>query len=238
MSHSDDTSSSPFPTSVRKKEEPLNDVSDNAMWRISDWFPNLDPAVMEQIKIYHSELLKFNSRLNLISRNTEREADEVHFADCLMAAELLKEQGLGPKVFDVGSGNGLPGLLFAIFFPNTEFLLVESDARKCEFLKHVIFALKLPNAQVVNARLESLKDAGMTVCVSRGFATISKTVLTCNRLFSGGGRFYHLKGGNWSSEIAELPSQLISVWSPELVGEYSLPVTQARRAIVVTTKVK
>lgn len=235
MSRSDDPSfrqSAPF----RKKEEVPEDKSNNALWRIPEWFPALDPKVSEQLKVYHSELLKFNLRLNLISRNTEREADEVHFADCLLAGELLKGQRLGPKVFDVGSGNGLPGVLFAALFPKSEFFLVESDARKCEFLKHAIFTLKLPNVHVVNARLENLKDAGMTDCISRGFATISKTVLACNKLFKGPGRFYHLKGSSWSSEVAELPSQLISVWSPELVGEYSLPVSQARRAIVVTTK--
>lgn len=229
------SSESPFNRSANKKIE--EQPADNALWRIPEWFPNLDPGVAAKLKVYHSELLKFNSKLNLISRNTEREADEVHFADCLLAGETLKGK-LGPKVFDIGSGNGLPGLLFALLFPKTEFFMVESDSRKCEFLKHVIFTLGLKNAQVVNARLESLGESGMTECVSRGFATISKTILVCNKLFKGAGRFYHLKGNNWSGEIGEIPVQLISIWSPALVGEYSLPATQARRGIVITSKAK
>lgn len=229
------SSESPFSRLANKKktEEP----GDNALWRIPEWFPKLDPVIEGKLKLYHTELLKFNAKLNLISRNTERDADEVHFADCLMAAEVLKGK-LGPKVYDIGSGNGLPGLLFALLFPNTEFLMVESDTRKCEFLKHTIFTLGLKNAQVVNARLESLGETGMKECISRGFATISKSILACNKLFKGEGRFYHLKGNNWSGEIGEIPVQLISIWSPALVGEYSLPATQARRGIVITTKVK
>jgi hypothetical protein len=49
---------------------------------------------------------------------------------------------------------------------------------------------------------------------------------------------YHLKGGNWATEIAEMPVQLMSYWEPKLVGEYSLPVTQIRHAIVSTTKLQ
>ncbi len=209
---------------------------DNALWRVPEWFPTMDPKLAESVKVYHSELMKFNGRLNLISRNTEREADENHFADSLLAAELILKQDLDKQVFDIGSGNGLPGLILALCRSDIEFFLVDSDARKCEFLKHAIHVLELKNCQVMNVRLESLKAGSMRTAVSRGFATISKAVLAANRLFSKGGKFYHLKGNNWSREIADIPSQLIAVWSPELVGEYSLPVSQVRRAVVCTTK--
>ncbi|NJL23944.1 MAG: 16S rRNA (guanine(527)-N(7))-methyltransferase RsmG [Calothrix sp. SM1_5_4] len=211
-------------------------VDGNALWRIPEWFPSLSPEVVLTLKSYHSELLKFNLRLNLISRNTERDADEVHFADCILASEVLAKVHLGAEVFDVGSGNGLPGILFAILRPQTTFHLVESDSRKAEFLKHMIHVLGLKNADVMAVRLESLKGMAASVAVSRGFASISKTCLGCNRIFPVGGKFYHLKGSNWSTEIAEIPSQLISIWKPELVGEYTLPVSQARRAVVCTTK--
>jgi 16S rRNA (guanine527-N7)-methyltransferase len=124
----------------------------------------------------------------------------------------------------------------ALRAPDRQFFLVESDSRKCEFVKHMIHVLKLQNVTVMNMRLESLKAEEIKNGISRGFASISKTLLLLNRSFPKGGKFFHLKGANWSSEIAEIPSQLISVWSPELVGEYSLPATQARRAVVCTTK--
>ena len=206
------------------------------MWRVPEWFPTLSPNVLAQLKSYHGELLKFNARLNLISKNTERDADEQHFADCMRAVEIVLKQNVPGKVYDIGSGNGLPGLIFAIMDPTREYSLVESDSRKAEFLKHVADTLKLKNVKVVVARFESLKSLGITCAVSRGFANISKTVLTCNKLFDAGSKFYHLKGSGWSSEVAEIPSQLISVWSPELVGEYVLPVSQARRAVVGTQK--
>lgn len=208
------------------------------LWRIPEWFPHLAPDILLQLKTYHGQLLKFNSHVNLISRHTEREADDIHFADCLYAADVLEKNGLGKRVFDIGSGNGLPGILLAILKPQSEFSLVESDTRKCEFQKHVIHVLGLKNVSVVNARLESLGSVGMEECVSRGFATIAKTLLACNKLYKGQGRFFHLKGANWSTEVGELPAQLIAAWKPSLIGEYSLPGSQAKRALIVTTKLK
>lgn len=222
----------PAPTPMKKPEDA------NALWRIPQWFPKLDPKVLESLRLYHAELLKFNSKVNLISRNTERDADEVHFADCILAFQGMAKANLGNDVMDMGSGNGLPGLLFAILNPSCTYRLVEGDSRKCEFLKHAAHMLNLENVEVMNLRLESLKDLPQSVAMSRGFAAVSKTCLLLNKVFPVGGRFYHLKGNNWSSEIAEIPSQLISVWAPELVCEYSLPVSQARRAVVCTTKKK
>lgn len=228
-------SSSRFPPSTpppaSKKPEDTN-----ALWRVPTWFPDLPPAMLENLRRYHQELLKFNGKLNLISRNTERDADEVHFADCMLAFNALKTQDLGKQVYDVGSGNGLPGLVFAIMDPTREFVLIESDSRKSEFLKHVPHTLGLKNVQVMNVRLETVQSLSISCAITRGFATISKTCMISNKIFPNNGRFFHLKGNSWSSEIAEIPSQLIALWSPELVGEYSLPVSQARRAVVSTTR--
>lgn len=218
------------------RSSPKNDESVNALWRIPVWFPDLDPVLLAQLKLYHSELIKFNAKLNLISRNTERDADEVHFADCILAARSMADVALDKPVYDIGSGNGLPGLVMALMRPQTQFFLLDSDSRKCEFLKHMIQVLKLSNCQVMNMRVESLGVGEVQFAVSRGFASISKSLLAVNRIFPRGSKFFHLKGNSWSTEIVEIPTQVISLWAPELVGEYSLPDSQARRAVVRTTK--
>ena len=213
-------------------------TQDNALWRLDSWFPDLDPTTSALLRLYHSELLKFNGRLNLISRNTERDADEIHFADSILAAKLIHPGLVGKRVFDIGSGNGMPGVVVALLHSDCEVVLIESDGRKCEFLKHIAHVLALKNCSVMNVRLESLRNEQLETVLSRGFATISKSLLATNRFFAKGGRFYHMKGNHWSKEIAELPSQLISYWTPELVGEYSLPVSQARRSVILTHKIQ
>jgi 16S rRNA (guanine527-N7)-methyltransferase len=133
----------------------------NALWRVPTWFAALPAETLAMLKTFHVELLKFNGKLNLISRNTEREADETHFADSILACQLILANTSSPRIYDFGSGNGFPGLVLAILDPKREVHLVESDMRKCEFLKHMIHLLKLSKVTLLNVRLETLTDANI-----------------------------------------------------------------------------
>lgn len=56
---------------------------------------------------------------------------------------------------DIGSGAGLPGLPLAIALPQASFALVESAARKCEFLERAVRVCGLGNAEVIHSRVET-----------------------------------------------------------------------------------
>ncbi len=77
-----------------------------------------------------------------------------HIADSLVALEL-PEITSATTIADLGSGAGLPGLALAFALPCAAIVLVESNARKCEFIKNAITACGAVNARVVNARAES-----------------------------------------------------------------------------------
>lgn len=85
-----------------------------------------------------------------------------HLADSLVALEIPELAG-ARRLADLGAGAGLPGLCLAVVWPETEVLLVESNARKCRFIEQTIAALELPNAEVVNARAEAWA-AGIDTC--------------------------------------------------------------------------
>lgn len=205
-----------------------------ALWRVPVWFPELSSDILQQLERYHGELLKFNARINLISRATETESDEVHVADSILAVNCLPHLTSGTRVFDFGSGNGLPGVILAILRPDLEVVPVDSDSRKCEFIKSVASTLKLPNVRVLNSRVENIGPAD--VAVTRGLASISRACELCSGLFHERGRVFHLKSANWSAEVDEMSVQLRTLWSAQLAGEYQLPVSGIRRAVVCTTK--
>lgn len=214
----------------------------NVLWRVDKWYPDLPAPVQELLKTYHSELIKYNAKLNLIGRQTERDADEQHFADCISACLLvLKDIGSVKVIHDLGSGNGLPGVILAILAlhmtPQLKVILVDSDERKGEFLKHIVHNLKLKNAEVFVGRVEDLKGP-LEAAVNRGFASISKVCLLCKDTFAPGSTIFHMKGSNWVREVGEMPSQLMAFWAPQLTGEYTLPVSQAKRAVVASKKLK
>ncbi len=206
------------------------------LWRIDRWFPDLSAHTREQLKIYHNELIFFNGRMSLISPRTERIADLVHFADGIMGSRIVAGRMKVKEIFDLGSGNGIPGLVLATLNPDKMVRLVEADGRKIEFLKHCITKIGLKNCSTVHARLEDLKESVIKSATTRGLATISKALLLTRRCAATGCDFFHFKGQSWTKELAEIPSQVLASWDPHHAQDYELPESGPVMSIVITTK--
>ena len=82
-----------------------------------------------------------------------RQAVDVHVADSLsgLGIEGLAKAG---TIADIGSGAGFPGLPLALALPAARIDLIESSARKCEFLERAVEAAATTNASIVNRRAE------------------------------------------------------------------------------------
>lgn len=202
------------------------------------WFPNLPQDVIEKVLLYQSELIKFNKAVNLVSPQTLKVADALHFADSIHAGQLvIPELVLDAPLYDFGSGNGLPGLVFAMMMPELSVVLVDRDERKLEFCKHVASAAKLKNLSVLIKDVEQLPERSLKNVVSRGFAPLAKAMMIARKTVATGGKFFHLKGDGWANELAQVPPQLLTLWNPSLLGQYSLPQAKGEMAIVLTDKI-
>lgn len=208
-------------------------------WRLEQWFPELVAEELEKLKRLHNDLIRFNRTLNLIGVKTIATADNIHFADSILASrKIAADLGEEKTIYDIGSGNGFPGLVFAILYPDIEVKLVEIDQRKSEYLKHCVSAIGLENrVDVLIRRAEDLPIESVQVAMCRGFSSLSKALLLLRKQFAVGGRFYHLKSEEWASEISQMPTQLCSYWHPSLLAEYKLPVGEIRYAVVKTEKI-
>jgi 16S rRNA (guanine527-N7)-methyltransferase len=216
-----------------EKEQPIKTETQILNeWRLAEWFPQADPKIIDQLKGYRDELLKFNKAINLISIKSGESPDLIHFADSIIAAKTIMEKTGPAEFYDFGSGNGFPGLVLAICHPQMRVKLLDLDQRKCEFLKHVISKLQVKNASVLNQSVESLPGGSVDFAVSRGFAGLTKSLLVCRKCFKIGGFYYVMKGEEWGSEVADLPTQLCRVWQPEHVSDYRLPVGEIRHSII------
>lgn len=218
-------------------EQPGGGKVDGRHWRIREWFPHLSDEVVGRLRAFHYELIHFNGRMNLISPRTEMFADQIHFADCILGGEAILAATKMTTIHDIGSGNGLPGLLMAVLAPDRQFHLVDKDARKIEFLKHCSARLGLKNAQAYQTRLEDIPAESIQCAVSRGFASISKSLLSSRKAFAVNGEYYHFKGDAWVREVAEIPTQICTYWAPTLLKEYSLPDNGPKLAVVLTRKI-
>lgn len=207
-------------------------------WRIDEWFPDLSPDVKSRLKTFHQELIKFNKNLSLISAKTIFVADAIHFADSIMASQaIMKANPKIDKIYDFGSGSGFPGIVFGILYPQIKVVLIDTDQKKCEFLGHMVHVLGTKNFTVENNNIEKLPENSVQWAICRGFGNISKAILMARKIIPKGGALYHMKGEEWGIEVGEIPTQLCSLWSPSLVGEYKLPIGAIKFGVVKTEKI-
>ncbi len=111
-------------------------------------------GALEKLQAFGELLYKWNVSHNL-TRIPESEFIQKHLLNSLTPANLLSDKAL-LKCADVGSGAGFPGLPLAMVFPDHNFTLIESIAKKAMFLEHVCNNLQLRNVQVINKRAEQL----------------------------------------------------------------------------------
>jgi 16S rRNA (guanine527-N7)-methyltransferase len=210
-----------------------------SVWRIDQWFPDLSADLKSKLKSYHDELMiatKLNS--TLVSTKTLAVVDALHFSDSILASRLIYSQNPNLKsITDFGSGVGFPGVVFALLYPGIEVTLVEFDAKKLEFLSAIVSKLKLTNVKIEKKTIETLPENSIQVAMTRGPSSISKSILSARKCVTKGGLLYHLKGEQWGIELGAIPTQLCSIWSPSLVGEYKLPIGAAKFAVIKTDKI-
>ena len=99
---------------------------------------------------------------------------EDHLADSLIALELDHVPSPNRRLADLGAGAGFPGLPLAVALPSSRIALVESNTRKCDFLRAAVRRTGLDNVEVVRSRAEQW-DAGREVCdvvVARALAAL------------------------------------------------------------------
>jgi 16S rRNA (guanine527-N7)-methyltransferase len=206
-------------------------------WRIPDWFKGIDAGQRERLKKFFAALCEENKTINLVSAKSLVVADAVHFADSILASNAIMGSGQIDEIYDLGSGNGFPGMVLAILFPKTKVKLVEFDSRKAECLRRIADSLRFSNVEVICRKVEDLPDRSIRFGVTRGFGPISKTIFAARKPFAKGAMYFHIKGDEWAREVAEIPTQLCSFWLPSLMADYKLPIGSAQFFIVATKKI-
>lgn len=178
-------------------------------------------------------LQKWNGVYNLTAVRDEREMLSHHLLDSLAAVSpLLRHlegrvvEGHTPRVLDVGSGGGLPGVVLATM-TGLPVDCVDAVGKKAAFIQQVAAQLGLRQLRGLHARVETL--AGQyDVVTSRAFASLADFVTLTSSLLAPGGVWMALKGKLPEQEMAELP-QGVEVFHVE---QLQVPQLDAQRCIV------
>lgn len=135
---------------------------------------NVSRETSHRLAEFSALAIKWNPAINLIARSTVSDIEQRHIQD---SAQLYTLAGDFDHWVDLGSGGGFPGIVVAIIAkernPAARITLVESDARKCEFLRHSSRILGL-NTQILNARIEAVDPLNADVVSARALASLDQ----------------------------------------------------------------
>ena len=163
---------------------------------------NVSHETLSQLSSYHDLLLKWQKRLNLISPNTIDNIWDRHILDCAQLCSFLPTERY--RILDVGSGAGLPGIILSVL-TNHEIHLVESDQRKCAFLRTVLSRIDAV-AEVHETRLEEMPNMNVDIITARAFAPIPRLLALTEKQHHPKIRFLLLKGRDVNSELINISS--------------------------------
>ena len=161
-----------------------------------------------QFKLYHSEILKSNGRIKLVSKGDESKILPRHFVESAALAKLSYLDG-SRNFLDLGTGAGFPGLPLKLVSPELNMTLLDSKRLKTIFLKRLIQKLELANVSVICERAE---DASLKVENSQVFDLILvRAVAQLHRIYELAlpflrpkGKLLAVKGSGLEDELALL----------------------------------
>ncbi|MFY7964987.1 MAG: 16S rRNA (guanine(527)-N(7))-methyltransferase RsmG [Chitinophagaceae bacterium] len=175
---------------------------------ITKYFSDFTPKQIEQFEMLLPLYKEWNEKINVVSRKDIEELYLHHVLHSLSIAAYATFSKV-TKVIDIGCGGGFPGIPLAIFYPETEFHLVDSIGKKLKVVNEICAAAGIKNITTQHTRAEEIKNRKFDFAISRAVAPLkdlwfwSKPLLNVGLKTNVENGLICLKGGDLHQEISE-----------------------------------
>jgi 16S rRNA (guanine527-N7)-methyltransferase len=183
---------------------------------ITSYFSEFSEQQLTQFRALEDLYKDWNSKINIISRKDIESLYLKHVLHSLSTAAVFNFPAEA-TIIDIGTGGGFPGIPLAIFFPEVQFHLVDSIAKKLKVVEAVAHTIGLKNVTIQHTRAEDIRNRKFDFAVSRAVAPLkelwqwSKPLLKNSRFKIQGSEnedelqsgLICLKGGDLAQEISE-----------------------------------
>ena len=178
---------------------------------------------------YLTLLHKWNHAYNLTAVRDMESMVTRHLLDSLAVLPWVK----GPRLLDVGSGAGLPGIPLALALPELHVVLLDSNGKKIRFLQEVKRALSLTNVEIIQARVENYHPlVGFDTVISRAFSSLHQMITWSCHLIAPEGVWLAMKGRRPDDELHAIhfPYRVETYTVDGIDGERCCVIVENRRA--------
>jgi 16S rRNA (guanine527-N7)-methyltransferase len=175
---------------------------------ILKYFSEFTEEQIAQLTALEELYKEWNAKINVISRK-DIESIYLHHVLHSLSIAAIADFRPGTQVIDIGCGGGFPGVPLAIFFPETEFHLVDSIAKKLKVVDAVCEGAFIKNITTQHIRAEEIKNRKFDFAVSRAVAPLKDLWTWAAPLIRKGTNngiaqgLICLKGGDLNQEISE-----------------------------------
>ncbi len=192
---------------------------------LSEMGLDLTAPVRKKLLNFLELLEKWNRAYNLTAVRDPEQMVPRHLLDSLTVLPYLQ----GPRVLDIGTGAGLPGIPLALARPDLEFTLLDSNAKKTRFATQALHELGLKNVAVVQERVEKFHpETKFDTLIARAFASIPDMLAASRHLCAPHVRFLVMKGVFPQEELAAVTDSYRSE-----VKALRIPGLDAARHLVI-----
>jgi 16S rRNA (guanine527-N7)-methyltransferase len=191
---------------------------------------SLDTSQKDLLLAYLALIAKWNRVYNLTAVRDSSAMLSLHLMDSLAAVLPLRRHlgGRPGRLLDVGSGAGLPGVVFAVTHPDLTVTCVDTVGKKASFIRQVAAELGLRNLFVEHARVEQLRIPPVDIVTSRAFASLSDFTAWTHQHLKPDAVWMAMKGKVPDDEIVALPDR-VTVFHVE---QLQVPGLDAERCLV------
>jgi 16S rRNA (guanine527-N7)-methyltransferase len=175
---------------------------------------HLSPAQVQAFVDYLRTIEHWNATYNLTAIRDPAAMVPQHLLDCLATASALARRREAPNrqtILDVGSGAGLPGLVLAVVYPESEIFCVDSVGKKTAFITQAAAVMRATNVVELHARVEALSAPRCDVVTSRAFAPLADFVRLTRHLLAENGEWMAMKAREAATEAAGLRDVEVSI---------------------------
>lgn len=200
----------------------------------------LSDTQLEQFSLYGDLLVEWNEKMNLTSITDPQEIIVKHFLDSLTLTPWVQ----GDKVVDIGTGAGFPGIPLKIFYNDKSFTLVDSLAKRLDFLQAVIMKLNLDCVTTIHTRAEDFGRnpqyrGQFDTVVSRAVARLPVLLEYALPVLNAGGVFLAAKGSQAEDEVKESANALEVLGAQVIdIKKFNLGEEAEHRSIIIIKKIK